>query len=722
MSKWKTDIEELKEQVINASYIVIGAGAAILIVLSVAWAIQEGFHFETGIPIAFLSIFLVVALFRKKIPFGLKTAFLLLLASVIFLYETIFWGILSSSELYIILILFFLTGFLSFRQSLLMTAIYVMAFLFIGYLFHQRILSLPEEYAVTGFSTKMTPWIISFVNLCIVAFSVLIVITQFTAIYNRTIASLRESESKYRSLSESASTGIWQVNKEGYTEYANPAMCKLLEVDRASDLSGIHFKSFYSEESLQIIHQENYKRLSGKSSTYEVVLHGKKGTQRNILVSASPLFNEEKEITGTIVSIVNITESKKAKEALVESEKKFREMMEFLPQIVFESDVNGTLTYANKNGQRLFGISDEDIRKGVHLLTLFDPDEHEKVKENTARILKGENLGGNEYTMLKNDKTPVPVEIYSSPIYVNQRPAGLRGVIIDITLRRKTEQELDKYHKHLEQLVKERTEKLHLTNEELIAANKELILQREELQTALDELNNAQQQLVESEKMASLGILAAGISHEINNPLNFIQGGLTGLEEYFNDNPAAHKKNVKILLDGIQEGITRASNIVASLNHFSRYSESQNEKCDIHDIIDNCLVILQNQLKHRITVNKSYTDRPFTLYGNEGKLHQAFLNILLNACQAIQDSGSISIKTETSQHDFLISVTDTGCGIKPEDLPKIFDPFFTTKAPGLGTGLGLSITYKIIQEHRGKIDYKSRLDEGTEVIIKLPKQ
>jgi signal transduction histidine kinase len=288
-------------------------------------------------------------------------------------------------------------------------------------------------------------------------------------------------------------------------------------------------------------------------------------------------------------------------------------------------------------------------------------------------------------------------------------------------LRRKTEQELEKYQEHLEQLVKERTEKLHLTNEELIAANKELIFQREELQAALDELNNAHQQLVESEKMASLGILAAGISHEINNPLNFIQGGLSGLEEYFNDNLESHKTNVKILLDGIQEGITRATNIVESLNHFSRKSESQNERCDIHAIIDNCLVMLQNQLKHRINVNKSYADQSFTIYGNEGKLHQAFLNILLNACQAIQDSGTISIATETSQHDFLIGITDTGCGIKPDDLTRIFDPFFTTKAPGMGTGLGLSITYKIILEHRGEVEYKSVEGEGTKVMIKLPK-
>jgi signal transduction histidine kinase len=312
--------------------------------------------------------------------------------------------------------------------------------------------------------------------------------------------------------------------------------------------------------------------------------------------------------------------------------------------------------------------------------------------------------------------------VSASPLFdENREITGTIVSVIDITENKKTEHELEEYREHLEKLVKERTEELGLANEELIAANKELTFQREELQTALDELNNTHQQLVESEKMASLGILAAGISHEINNPLNFIQGGLSGLNDYFNDHLADHKKHVKLMLEGIQEGITRASNIVSSLNHFSRNTESQNEQCDIHAIIDNCLVMLQNQLKHKINVEKTFTEQPFALYGNEGKLHQAFLNILLNACQAIQDTGTISITTETSKHDLFISIADTGCGIRSDDLPKIFDPFFTTKAPGIGTGLGLSITYTILQEHRGEVEFKSRVGEGTTALIRLPK-
>jgi PAS domain S-box-containing protein len=721
MRKVKYDIEELKERIINVSLIAVGVFASILLIVNIAVAVWKGFKIETGIRTIFIVALGLLVIYRKKLPYGLKTTTILLLASIIFLYETIFWGIFSSSELFIILILVFLTGFLNFRQSLIITAVYIAAFLTIGFLFHLQLLTLPDAYYSEGFSSKIEPWIVGSVNLCIVASAILIILSQFTRIYDQTIASLRESEGKYRSLSESANTGIWQVNKDGYTEYVNPTMCMLLEVNGIEDLAGVHFTAFYSDESLEIIRQENYKRLSGRSSAYELVLTGKKGTKRNIMVSSSPLFDENMEITGTIVSVIDITESKKAKQALAESEKKFREMTEFLPQVVFETDVDGFFTYLNKNGQKLFGISEEDLENGVYIFSTIDPVDHERIKNNMAGIFRGENMGGTEYVMINKDKTLFPAEVHASAILIDQRPAGMRGVIIDIALHKKTEHELKEYREHLEQLVKERTEELHLTNEELITANKELISQREELQAALDELNSAHQQLVESEKMASLGILAAGISHEINNPLNFIQGGLSGLEEYFSDHLESHKKGVALLLEGIQEGISRASRIVSSLNHFSRNTESQNEKCDIHAILDNCLVMLQNQLKHKISVKKNYTRRSFTIYGNEGKLHQAFLNILLNSCQAIQDTGIISLKTEASEHDLFISISDTGCGIKPDDLPRIFDPFFTTKAPGYGTGLGLSITYRIIREHRGEIEYRSLPGEGTTALIKLPK-
>jgi two-component system sensor histidine kinase ChiS len=286
---------------------------------------------------------------------------------------------------------------------------------------------------------------------------------------------------------------------------------------------------------------------------------------------------------------------------------------------------------------------------------------------------------------------------------------------------------LKKQKKQLEQLVKEKTaevvkqkEDLLAFNEELSFKNEELIKQREELDVTLHSLKEAQSRLVQSEKMASLGVLAAGIAHEINNPLNFIHGGITGIKAYFEENLMEHKPKVEFFVNVISEGVKRAVEIVSGLNHFSRSKNYVAEKIDIHSVIDNCLIMLHNSTKNNIDIVKRYTNSSYSLIGNEGKLHQAILNILANAVQSISGNGRITIITRLEDNKVIISIADTGSGISDEDLPKILDPFFTTKEPGQGTGLGLSITYNILLEHNGTIEFESKQGEGTTAIIILP--
>lgn len=297
----------------------------------------------------------------------------------------------------------------------------------------------------------------------------------------------------------------------------------------------------------------------------------------------------------------------------------------------------------------------------------------------------------------------------------------------EIEQRKKIAEELQFHKDNLETLVKEKTEDLEVAVEELKSTNEELhnksqIIhdQNLELKTALEHLKETQAQLVQAEKMASLGILTAGVAHEINNPLNFMMGAYEALETYFENHGSHDEELTNLLLTSIREGIDRTESIVKSLNYFSRDNSTFDEDCEIHTILDNCLIILNNQLKHRIEILKEYESKELIIKGNVGKLHQAFLNVLANAIQAIEKEGSIQIRTEGGSQKILVCISDSGCGIDSKNIKQLTDPFYTTKPPGEGVGLGLSITYSIIKEHKGSIEFQSELGQGTKVIIRIP--
>lgn len=323
---------------------------------------------------------------------------------------------------------------------------------------------------------------------------------------------------------------------------------------------------------------------------------------------------------------------------------------------------------------------------------------------------------------LRSWSDPFVFEFTVLPVWYNTWWAYLLYVIITlamlfILIRYRTRQ-LEKRKSELEREVFNATKKVNQTNGQLVKLNKELLEQRNELESVVVNLKNTQSKLVESEKMASLGVLSAGMAHEINNPLNFIKGGVYSIRKLANDNG---NDSIRPFLEAIEEGVNRATTIVRSLNHFSRQGTSMTEKCDIHMILENCLIMMHNEAKYRINVVKNFTADHFVIRGNEGQLHQVFLNILTNAEQAIADKGTISIMTKVQEdNEFLMEISDDGEGISKENLARIKDPFFTTKEPGKGTGLGLSISYSIIENHKGKINFDSEAGKGTKVSIILP--
>jgi len=269
------------------------------------------------------------------------------------------------------------------------------------------------------------------------------------------------------------------------------------------------------------------------------------------------------------------------------------------------------------------------------------------------------------------------------------------------------------------QLRNSQESKLDEKNNKLLQQKRDLVKLNQQLTEQHETLKKAQRQLIQSEKMASIGFLSAGIGHEINNPLQFIKSGVDGMFLELGKK-GYDLESVEPFIGAVNEGVVRASGIVKSLSHFSRQSTKMNEQCSIHGIIDNCLSILHNNIKYKAEVIKQYHEDDIMIIGNEGKLHQAFLNLLANAEQSIEKNGVIKIWTRVNNRLIQVGIKDNGIGIDDYNISRIHDPFFTTKAPGDGTGLGLAITYQILEEHHGLIDVQSEKGIGTEFIISFP--
>lgn len=241
-----------------------------------------------------------------------------------------------------------------------------------------------------------------------------------------------------------------------------------------------------------------------------------------------------------------------------------------------------------------------------------------------------------------------------------------------------------------------------------------------ELKTTLKELKDTQLQLINSEKMASLGQLIAGVAHEINTPLASINSNNSIINKFIKqikDDDISH--TLKEINELDREAVQRISNMVKSLKKFVRLDEAELQDADINKEIDLTLDLIRHETKNKIEILRDYSDLPLIkCYPN--MLNQVFMNILVNACQSIENTGKINIKSEYKNNNLIVKIKDNGKGIAPDKIDKIFSVGYTTKGVGVGTGLGLAISEKIIQKHKGKITVNSELGVGSEFIITIP--
>ena len=429
-------------------------------------------------------------------------------------------------------------------------------------------------------------------------------------------------------------------------------------------------------------------------------------------------------LTKTIFSIQNILKDReKVNTKLKKSFETTNLILEKMPIGLIVVGKDKKIRKINAGAKDLIGVaSDEDIKgklchnfictSGIGEYPILDLDQKINTEEKELLTVKGEKI--------PVIKSVIPVVLDDEDV--------LLETFIDIREKKKSEEIVAKYQEHLE----------------------------EEIETRTADLKATQAQLIQAEKLASIGQLAAGIAHEINNPMGFIGNNIEIFKQFLSNNKKLLDQMRKIkksinakdivksnrlvsemneiedqinlgyfedelpsLITDAQKGVERVKKIVLDMRTFAREDKGQIEDVDINKVLDDIIRIVWTEIKYNCDLKKDYGDIPF-IKGSPQKLGQVFINFFLNASQAIDKKGQINIKTYAQDSNVYIEICDTGKGIEEKNFQKIFDAFYTSKPIGEGTGLGLSISSEIIKKHGGNIKVESQVGKGTTFIVSLP--
>jgi PAS domain S-box-containing protein len=566
----------------------------------------------------------------------------------------------------------------------------------------------------------------------------------------------------------------------------NQSMCEMTGYSR-EQLLGMKFWDLFQPGMRAIVKERGQSRIQGSTTPtrYEVALLTAQGEERWVDLVATRLSVDGQTIA--LASYLDTTERKHAETRQKQAQQELAQIIDSNPIATFIIDENHRITHWNKACEQVIGIHAADmvgtrrhqeVFYGKGRMTLADLIVDGSVEKDIVQTFRDKRLTRSQLiagAFEAEDFFPGFGEsgtwlfFASAPLTdAEGRLIGAVETLQDVTDQRYTESEFIKSKRALEQLAATRGEQLREATRELqedIArrekAEGELLKRFNQLSELNAELKQAQEQLVQSEKLASIGQLAAGVAHEINNPIGFVQSNLGSLERYFEQimelldgyqegeallgAQGKHgegvgawqermgrlrkdaevdylKEDIPALLKESRDGIVRVRKIVADLKDFSRVDiKNEWEWADLRTGLDSTLNVVNNEIKYRADVVKEYGDLP-KIRCLPSQLNQVFMNLLVNAAQATPEGrhGTIAIRCGAEAEGVWVEIADTGAGIPEENLKRIFDPFFTTKPIGKGTGLGLSLSYGIVQKHGGRIEVKSEVGVGTTFRVSLP--
>jgi PAS domain S-box-containing protein len=486
---------------------------------------------------------------------------------------------------------------------------------------------------------------------------------------------LRNSEEKLRTLFERVRHGLFISSKEGKFLDCNQALLDMLGYPTKEEFLSINIaQDLYLNPEDRKIFQERIER-DGYVKDMEVEFKKKNGERITVLLTGHPIQNERGEIIGYQGINLDITERKRIENELRETNEFFMNLIESSVDGIIAADMNGNIFVFNKGAEALTGHTAEEVIGKIHITQIYP----EGVAKEIMKKLRSPEYGGvgkfipSQLNVLNKYGEEIPIQLSAVLIYDEAaKEIASVGIFTDLRARINMEKRLQETHL----------------------------------------------QLVSSEKMASLGKLAAGIAHEINNPLGGILIYASLMAEDLPEDDTKRGDLARI----VQE-TSRCKDIVKSLLEFARQTEPKMEPTDINRAITDGLFFLENQaLFHNIKIIKKLDPFLPFIRGNASQLKQVLINIIVNAAEAMHGNGTLTITSYPfpDRKSITLEFTDTGEGIPEENLTRIFDPFFTTKEVGKGTGLGLATSYGIVEDHGGRISVKSKVGEGTTFTIELP--